>query len=195
MEKLIKIESTCVPVNIENIDTDQIIPARFLKATNREGFGDNLFRDWRYDKEGNPKPDFPLNNPKYKGQILVAGKNFGSGSSREHAAWAVADAGFKVVVSSFFADIFKGNALNNGILPIQVSEVFLKSLFEKIENNPDLLIDVDLEKQIIKTVSNGMAEHFEINEYKKDCLMNGFDDIDYLLNIKEEIVAFENASH
>ncbi len=195
MKKLINIESTCVPVNIENIDTDQIIPARFLKATNREGFGDNLFRDWRYDKEGNQKPDFPLNKPKYKGQILVAGKNFGSGSSREHAAWAVADAGFKVVVSSFFADIFKGNALNNGILPVQVSEVFLKSLFEKIEHNPDIVIGVDLEKQIIKTVSNGMAEHFEINEYKKDCLMNGFDDIDYLINIKEEIVAFENASH
>ncbi|RLD63721.1 MAG: 3-isopropylmalate dehydratase small subunit [Bacteroidetes bacterium] len=195
MEKLIKIESTCVPVNIENVDTDQIIPARFLKATSREGFGDNLFRDWRYDKEGNPKPDFPLNNPKYKGQILVAGKNFGSGSSREHAAWAVADAGFKVVVSSFFADIFKGNALNNGILPVQVSEVFLKSLFEKIEYNPDIVISVDLEKQIIKTVSNGMAEHFEINNYKKDCLINGFDDIDYLLNIKEEILAFENASN
>jgi len=195
MEKLINIESTCVPVNVENIDTDQIIPARFLKATNREGFGDNLFRDWRYDEEGNPKPDFPLNNTKYSGQILVAGKNFGSGSSREHAAWAVADYGFKVVVSSFFADIFKGNALNNGILPIQVSEVFLKSLFEKIENNTDLLIGVDLEKQIIKTVGNGMAEHFEINEYKKDCLMNGFDDIDYLLNIKEEIEAFEENSH
>ena len=193
MEKLINIESSCVPVNIENVDTDQIIPARFLKATDREGFGDNLFRDWRYDKEGNPKPDFPLNNPKYKGQILVAGKNFGSGSSREHAAWAVADAGFKVVVSSFFADIFKGNALNNGILPVQVSEVFLKSLFEKIEHNPDLQIAVDLEKQVIKTVGNGMAEHFEINEYKKGCLMNGFDDIDYLLNIKEEILAFENA--
>ena len=191
MEKLLEIKSSCVPVNIENIDTDQIIPARFLKATNREGFGDNLFRDWRYDKAGNPKPDFPLNNPKYKGQILVAGKNFGSGSSREHAAWAVADAGFKVVVSSFFADIFKGNALNNGILPVQVSEVFLKSLFEKIENNPDLQIAVDLEKQIIKTVDNEMEEHFEINEYKKGCLMNGFDDIDYLLNIKEEILAFE----
>ncbi|MEN8120301.1 MAG: 3-isopropylmalate dehydratase small subunit [Bacteroidota bacterium] len=191
MEKLIKIESTCIPVNVENIDTDQIIPARFLKATNREGFGENLFRDWRYDKKGNPKPDFPLNNPKYKGQVLVVGKNFGSGSSREHAAWAVADAGFKVVVSSFFADIFKGNALNNGILPVQVSEVFLKSIFEKIEHNPDQVIGVDLEKQIIKTVGNGMAEHFEINEYKKDCLINGFDDIDYLLNIKEEIVAFE----
>ncbi len=195
MEKLINIESSCVPVNIENIDTDQIIPARFLKATDRKGFGENLFRDWRYDKEGNPKADFPLNNPKYKGQILVAGKNFGSGSSREHAAWAVADAGFKVVVSSFFADIFKGNALNNGILPVQVSEVFLKSLFEKIEHNPNIVIGVDLEKQIIKTVGNGMAEHFEINAYKKDCLINGFDDIDYLLNIKEEILAFENSSH
>lgn len=195
MEKLINIESSCVPVNIENIDTDQIIPARFLKATDRKGFGDNLFRDWRYDKEGNPKPDFPLNNPKYKGQILVAGKNFGSGSSREHAAWAVADAGFKVVISSFFADIFKGNALNNGILPIQVSEVFLKSLFEKIQHNPDIIIGVDLEKQIVKTVGNGMAEHFEINEYKKDCLMNGFDDIDYLLNIKDEITAFEKSTN
>ena len=194
MEKLINIESSCVPVNIENIDTDQIIPARFLKATDRKGFGDNLFRDWRYDKEGNPKPDFPLNNPKYKGQILVAGKNFGSGSSREHAAWAVADAGFKVVISSFFADIFKGNALNNGILPIQVSEVFLKSLFEKIQHNPDIIVSVDLEKQIVKT-GNGMAEHFEINKYKKDCLMNGFDDIDYLLNIKEEITAFEKSSN
>jgi len=191
MEKLIKIESTCVPVNIENVDTDQIIPARFLKATDRKGFGDNLFRDWRYDKEGKLKEDFPLNNPKYKGDILVAGKNFGSGSSREHAAWAVADYGFKVVVSSFFADIFKGNALNNGILPVQVSEVFLKSLFEKIEHNPDIRLEVDLEKQIIRTVGNGMAEHFDINEYKKDCLLNGFDDIDYLLNIKEEIEAFE----
>lgn len=195
MKKLVKIESSCVPLNIENIDTDQIIPARFLKATKREGFGDNLFRDWRYDKKGKPKPDFPLNNAKYKGQILVAGKNFGSGSSREHAAWAVADAGFKVVVSSFFADIFKGNALNNGILPVQVSEIFLKSLFEKLENNPELVIAVDLEKQIIKTISNGMSEYFEINEYKKDCLMNGFDDIDYLLNIKDEILAFENTGH
>ena len=191
MEKIIKIESTCVPVNIENVDTDQIIPARFLKATDRKGFGDNLFRDWRYDKEGNPKPEFPLNNPKYKGEILVAGKNFGSGSSREHAAWAVADYGFKVVVSSFFADIFKGNALNNGILPVQVSELFLSSLFEKIEANPDIKLEVNLEKQIIRTVGNGMAEHFDINEYKKDCLLNGFDDIDFLLNIKEEIEAFE----
>lgn len=192
MEKLIKIQSTCIPVDIENVDTDQIIPARFLKATDRKGFGDNLFRDWRYDKEGNPKADFPLNNPKYKGEILVAGKNFGSGSSREHAAWAVADYGFKVVVSSFFADIFKGNALNNGILPVQVSEVFLKSLFEKIENNPDIKLEIDLEKQIIRTVGNGMAEHFDINEYKKGCLLNGFDDIDYLLNIKEEIEVFES---
>ncbi len=189
MEKLIKIKSTCVPVNIENIDTDQIIPARFLKATDKKGFGDNLFRDWRYDKEGNLKPDFPLNNPKYKGEILVAGKNFGSGSSREHAAWAVAGYGFRVVVSSFFADIFKNNALNNGVLPVQVSEVFLKSLFEKIEANPDIEVEVDLEKQVIKM--GGMAEHFDINEYKKECLMNGYDDIDYLLNIKDEIEAFE----
>ncbi len=189
MEKLVKIKSTCVPVNIENVDTDQIIPARFLKATDKKGFGDNLFRDWRYDKEGNPKPDFPLNNPKYKGEILVAGKNFGSGSSREHAAWAVAGYGFRVVISSYFADIFKNNALNNGVLPVQVSEVFLKSLFEKIEDNPDLEIEVNLEKQIVKM--GGMAEHFEINEYKKECLLNGYDDIDYLLNIKDEIEEFE----
>ncbi len=189
MEKLVKIKSTCVPVNIENIDTDQIIPARFLKATDKKGFGDNLFRDWRFDKEGNPKPDFPLNNPKYKGEILVAGKNFGSGSSREHAAWAVAGYGFRVVISSYFADIFKNNAMNNGVLPVQVSEVFLKSLFEKIEDKPDLEIEVDLEKQIVKM--GGMAEHFEINEYKKECLLNGYDDIDYLLNIKNEIEEFE----
>lgn len=189
MEKLIKIKSTCVPVNIENIDTDQIIPARFLKATDKKGFGDNLFRDWRFDKEGKPKPDFPLNNPKYKGEILVAGKNFGSGSSREHAAWAVAGYGFRVVISSYFADIFKNNAMNNGVLPVQVSEVFLKSLFEKIEDKPDLEIEVDLEKQIVQM--GGMAEHFEINEYKKECLLNGYDDIDYLLNIKNEIEAFE----
>jgi len=189
MEKLVKIKSSCVPVNIENIDTDQIIPARFLKATDKKGFGDNLFRDWRYDKEGNPKPDFPLNNPKYKGEILVAGKNFGSGSSREHAAWAVAGYGFRVVISSYFADIFRNNALNNGVLPVQVSEVFLKSLFEKIEDNPDLEVEVDLEKQIVKM--GGMAEHFEINEYKKECLLNGYDDIDYLLNIKDEIENYE----
>ncbi len=189
MEKLVKIKSTCVPVNIENIDTDQIIPARFLKATDKKGFGDNLFRDWRYDKAGNLKADFPLNNPKYKGEILVAGKNFGSGSSREHAAWAVAGYGFRVVISSFFADIFKNNALNNGVLPVQVSEIFLKSLFEKIEDNPDLEIEVDLEKQIVKM--GGMAEHFEISEYKKECLLNGYDDIDYLLNIKNEIEEYE----
>jgi 3-isopropylmalate/(R)-2-methylmalate dehydratase small subunit len=189
MEKLVKIISTCVPVNIENIDTDQIIPARFLKATDKKGFGDNLFRDWRYDKNGNPKADFPLNNPKYKGEILVAGKNFGSGSSREHAAWAVAGYGFRVVISSYFADIFKNNALNNGVLPVQVSEVFLKSLFEKIEDNPEIEVEVDLDKQIVKM--GGMAEHFEINEYKKECLMNGYDDIDYLLNIKDEIENYE----
>ncbi len=189
MEKLVKIKSTCVPVNIENVDTDQIIPARFLKATDKKGFGNNLFRDWRYDKDGKPKPDFPLNNPKYKGKILVAGKNFGSGSSREHAAWAVAGYGFRVVISSYFADIFKNNALNNGVLPVQVSEVFLKSLFEKIEDNPDLEIEVNLEKQIVQM--GGMAEHFEINEYKKECLLNGYDDIDYLLNIKDEIENYE----
>jgi 3-isopropylmalate/(R)-2-methylmalate dehydratase small subunit len=191
MEKIDKITSKCIPLNIENIDTDQIIPARFLKATDKKGFGDNLFRDWRYDKNGNPNPDFVLNQKKYSGQILVAGKNFGSGSSREHAAWAIAGYGFKVVVSSFFADIFKNNALNNGILPVQVSDDFLKLLFQKINENPDLLVEVDLKNQTIKTADNELNAKFDIDSYKKECLLNGLDDIDYLLNMKKEIEKFE----
>jgi len=192
MEKLDKIESTCVPVRISNIDTDQIIPARFLKAINREGFGDNLFRDWRYDSNNNPKADFPLNNPKYKGLILVAGKNFGCGSSREHAAWAITGAGFKVVVSSFFADIFKNNALNNGLLPVQVSDEFADALFEKINVDENTKVKIDVEAQTIKTADGKLSDSFEINSYKKNCLINGFDDIDYLLNIKEDIKAYES---
>jgi len=193
MEKLVKIESTCIPVNISNIDTDQIIPARFLKATSREGFGDNLFRDWRYNNDNSPKVDFPLNNKKYKGEILVAGKNFGCGSSREHAAWAIGGFGFKIVVSSFFADIFKGNALNNGILPVQVSDNFLAELFGKIEKDEKTVVVVDLENQSIQTKDGSLKEGFEINTYKKTCLLNGYDDIDYLLNIKTEIQAFEKS--
>jgi 3-isopropylmalate/(R)-2-methylmalate dehydratase small subunit len=193
MEKLNKIESTCVPVRISNIDTDQIIPARFLKATSREGFGDNLFRDWRFDSNNNPKADFTLNIQKYKGSVLVAGKNFGCGSSREHAAWAITGYGFKVVVSSFFADIFKNNALNNGLLPVQVSDKFLDLLFEKILKDEKTVVKVDLEAQIIKTADGSISESFEINAYKKNCLINGFDDIDYLLNIKDEIRAFEKS--
>ncbi|MBE9519389.1 MAG: 3-isopropylmalate dehydratase small subunit [Bacteroidetes bacterium] len=192
-EKFQTIESLAVPLPIENVDTDQIIPARFLKATTREGFGENLFRDWRFDKSGAPKEDFVLNNNTYTGNILVAGKNFGSGSSREHAAWAIHDYGFKVVVSSFFADIFKNNALNNGLLPVQVSESFLLTLFKAIESNPATQINVDLEAQRISIVASGASESFEINPYKKECLLNGYDDIDYLLSIKEKIVQFENS--
>jgi len=192
IEKFVTLESTCVPLPIENVDTDQIIPARFLKATTREGFGDNLFRDWRYDKSGNPKPDFVLNNPVYSGAILAGGKNFGSGSSREHAAWAIHGYGFKVVVSSFFADIFKNNALNNGILPVQVSEGFLAKLFELVEANPKAIIKVDLENQEISLPSIGIVERFDINPYKKKCLINGYDDIDYLLSITDEIKAWED---
>ncbi|MFN0049929.1 MAG: 3-isopropylmalate dehydratase small subunit [Cytophagales bacterium] len=184
-----KIQSRAVPIEIENIDTDQIIPARFLKSTSREGFGKNLFIDWRTNSDGSPKTDFPLNNAKYSGEILVAGKNFGCGSSREHAAWALADYGFKVVVSSFFADIFKGNALNNFILPIKVSDEFLAYTFEKINENPAIEMIVDLESQTF-TVA-GKSENFDINPYKKICLLNGYDDIDYLLNLKPEIEAFE----
>jgi 3-isopropylmalate/(R)-2-methylmalate dehydratase small subunit len=191
MERIDRIESGCVPLKVSNIDTDQIIPARFLKATNREGFGENLFRDWRYDNNGNPKSDFPLNNSQFNGKILVAGKNFGCGSSREHAAWALADYGFKVIVSSFFADIFKNNALNNGLLPVQVSESFLEDLFARIEAEPGLKVMVDLSQQLIKTTDNQLIENFEINDYKKQCLLNGFDDIDYLLSLKDEIFAFE----
>ena len=182
--------STTVPLSVENIDTDQIIPARFLKATTREGFGENLFRDWRYDAEGNPKPDFVLNNPTYQGKILIAGKNFGCGSSREHAAWALYDYGFRVVISSFFADIFKNNALNNALLPVQVSDAFLKKVFQLIENNPQAQVEVNLEKQTV-TLPDGTSETFDINPYKKACLINGYDDIDYLLSLKEEIRAFD----
>jgi 3-isopropylmalate/(R)-2-methylmalate dehydratase small subunit len=190
-----KILSTGVPINIENIDTDQIIPARFLKATSREGFGKNLFRDWRYenDDEKKPRMDFALNDPRFSGKILVAGKNFGCGSSREHAAWAIKDFGFDVVVSSFFADIFKNNALNNFCLPVTVSDEFLKELFNVIESRPSTQIQVDLEKQSIHFEGTNVTvkEKFEISPYKKTCLLNGYDDIDYLLSMKEEITAFE----
>lgn len=185
------IQSTAVPLNIENVDTDQIIPARFLKATSREGFGKNLFRDWRYnnDDENQPKKDFVLNNPTYKGKIFVAGRNFGCGSSREHAAWAIKDAGFDVVVSSFFADIFKNNALNNFLLPITVSDDFLQKLFKAIQENPNTSIEVSLDQQTIRF--NDEVASFEINSYKKTCLLNGYDDIDYLLSMKKEIETFE----
>lgn len=190
-----KIEGTAVPVNIENVDTDQIIPARFLKATNRDGFGKNLFRDWRYnnDDEAQPKADFVLNNPVYNGKILVAAKNFGCGSSREHAAWAIKDYGFDAVVSSFFADIFKNNALNNFLLPVQVTDDFLQGLFSAIEKNPQAEIEINLENQTITNKTTGETATFDINAYKKTCLMNGYDDIDYLLNMREEIAAFEAA--
>ncbi len=193
LEKFKTIESTCVPLQIDNVDTDQIIPARFLKATSREGFGDNLFRDWRYDKNNQPKKDFVLNNDKYSGDILVAGKNFGSGSSREHAAWAIYDYGFRVVVSSFFADIFRNNALNVGLLPVQVSESFLGKLFNQINMNPETKVSVDLENQKITILSSVEHENFEISSYKKTCLLNGYDDIDYLLSIRDKIDAFEKA--
>lgn len=191
MQPLQKVTSTFIPLTEENVDTDQIIPARFLKATTREGFGKNLFRDWRYynNDESQPKKDFVLNKPEYKGSILVAGKNFGCGSSREHAAWAILDYGFNVVVSSFFADIFKNNALNNGILPVQISDGFLSKIFE-LENGSTLSIDVD--KQTITIDKTGESEKFAINHYKKTCLLNGYDDIDYLINLKDEISRFEN---
>ena len=185
------IRSTCVPLPLENVDTDQIIPARFLKATDKEGFGDNLFRDWRYDKEGNLVKDFVLNKPEYGGCILVAGKNFGSGSSREHAAWAIAGYGFRVVVSSFFADIHKNNELNNFVLPVVVSEAFLQELFQSIQNNPKMLVTVDLPRQTVTNTATGRSEHFDINGYKKHCLMNGLDDIDYLVANKEKTEAWE----
>jgi 3-isopropylmalate/(R)-2-methylmalate dehydratase small subunit len=191
MEKFKTINSTYVPLPIENVDTDQIIPARFLKATTREGFGDNLFADWRYDKEGNPKSDFVLNDPTYTGEVLVAGKNFGSGSSREHAAWAIGGYGFKVVVSSFFADIFRNNALNNGILPVVVSEGFLSELFASVKSNPKATVTVNLVEQTITNNEAGRSETFEINPYKKDCLLNGLDDIDFLLSNKDKIEEFE----
>jgi len=193
IEKFHKLVSTVVPLPIENVDTDQIIPARFLKAVERKGFGDNLFRDWRYQKDGTPNPDFVLNNPRYSGQILVAGKNFGSGSSREHAAWAVYDAGFRVVVSSFFADIFKSNVLNNGLLPVQVPEAFLDEIFQIVEIDPTAKFEVDLESQTITILKAGISVNFDINPYKKECLLNGYDDIDFLLSLKKEISAFEQA--
>ena len=190
------IVSTCVPLPLENVDTDQIIPARFLKATDKKGFGENLFRDWRYNKDGSLKKDFVLNNPKYKGCILVAGKNFGSGSSREHAAWAIAGYGFRVVISSFFADIHKQNELNNFVLPVVVSDDFLKELFEEIEKNPDTLVEVDLPNQKVTNKTTGRTETFEINAYKKHCLMNGLDDIDYLLQNKEDTSVYrDNGLH
>ena len=199
LDKFINLSSTAIPLPIENIDTDQIIPARYLKATTREGFGKQLFYDWRYDTDGNPKADFALNSPIYAGQILVAGKNFGCGSSREHAAWAIYGAGFKVVVSSFFADIFRNNALNNGLLPVQVSESFLSKLFDAIKQDPKTQIQVNLEKQSIAIVASGetesesetQSETFEINSYKKECLLKGYDDVDYLISKHPEIEKFE----
>jgi 3-isopropylmalate/(R)-2-methylmalate dehydratase small subunit len=190
MKALKTIKSTFVPINIENIDTDQIIPARFLKATTRDGFGKNLFRDWRYenDDESKPKTSFPLNQSQYRGEILVAGKNFGCGSSREHAAWSILDYGFRAVVSSFFADIFKNNALNNGVLPVQVSDEFLQKIFQQ---GPDVTLTIDLAKQSITIDATGEAEEFDINNYKKTCLLNGYDDIDYLLSIKKDIEEYE----
>ncbi len=190
-EKFIKLVSQAVPLPIENIDTDQIIPARFLKATTREGFGDNLFRDWRFDSDNQPLKDFALNDSKYSGKILVAGKNFGCGSSREHAAWAIHDYGFKVVVSSFFADIFKNNALNNAVLPLVVSDAFLKELLDTLQANPKTEVTVDLENQTISF--NNKKESFEINAYKKTCLINGYDDIDYLISLNKEIKEYDLA--
>ncbi len=191
IDKFTTLRSSCIPMPIENVDTDQIIPARFLKATSKEGFGDNLFRDWRYNKQNQPIQGFVLNDPTYSGSILVGGKNFGSGSSREHAAWAIHGYGFKVVVSSFFADIFKNNALNNGILPVQVSAAFLEKIFKAVQVDPKTELEVNLEKQQITLVSSNESESFEINPYKKECLLNGYDDIDYLLSIRDKIEAFE----
>ncbi|MDD3079602.1 MAG: 3-isopropylmalate dehydratase small subunit [Paludibacter sp.] len=191
MEKFITLTSTVVPLPIENVDTDQIIPARFLKATDKNGFGDNLFADWRYNKDGSPKADFVLNNSAYSGSVLVAGKNFGSGSSREHAAWAVAGYGFKVVVSSFFADIFRNNALNNGVLPVIVSTEFLSEIFKAVNSDAKMTVTVDLENQTITNNATGTSESFEINPYKKECLLSGLDDIDYLLSKKDLIEAYE----
>ena len=193
IEKFQKLVSTVVPLPIENVDTDQIIPARFLKAVERKGFGENLFRDWRYKSDGTPNEDFVMNNPKYSGKILVAGKNFGSGSSREHAAWAVYDAGFRVVVSSFFADIFKSNVLNNGLLPVQVPEDFLNGIFNTVDGDPKAEFEVDLGRQTITNLKNGECTFFEINSYKKQCLLNGYDDIDYLISLNDKIIAYEQA--
>lgn len=190
-EKFTTIVSTCVPLPMENVDTDQIIPARFLKATSRDGFGDNLFRDWRFDSEGNPIKDFVLNDPTYTGCVLVAGKNFGCGSSREHAAWAIHDYGFRVVISSFFADIHKNNELNNFVLPVVVSESFLSELFDSIASNPATEVRVDLPTQTVTNLANGKSEHFDINAYKKQCLSEGLDDIEYLLSKRADIEAWE----
>jgi 3-isopropylmalate/(R)-2-methylmalate dehydratase small subunit len=193
MEKFIKLTSTVVPLPIENVDTDQIIPARFLKATDKNGFGDNLFADWRYNKDGSPKADFVLNNALYSGSILVAGKNFGSGSSREHAAWAIDGYGFKVIVSSFFADIFQNNALNNGVLPVVVSVEFLAEIFACVNADAKSTLTIDLQNQTITNNISGNSETFAINAYKKECLLNGLDDIDYLLSKKAQIEAYEAA--
>jgi 3-isopropylmalate/(R)-2-methylmalate dehydratase small subunit len=193
MKKFTTLTTRAVPLDIENVDTDQIIPARFLKTTDRLGFGDNVFRDWRYNKNGDSNSDFILNNTNYSGSILIAGDNFGCGSSREHAAWALVDYGFKVIVSSFFADIFKENALNNGLLPVQVSSKFLKKLLQEIKLNPNIQINVNLETQIIKIDGTQDAEEFKIDAYKKTCMINGYDDIDYLLSKRESIETFENS--
>ena len=189
-DKFIKLTNTAVPLPIENVDTDQIIPARFLKATERKGFGDNLFRDWRFNQDNTPKEDFVLNNETYTGKILVGGKNFGSGSSREHAAWAIYDYGFRCVISSFFADIFKNNCLNIGVLPVQVSEAFLADIFKAVEANPEVQITVNLEDQTVSLEGSETKESFDINSYKKENMKNGFDDIDYLLNIGDDIATF-----
>ncbi|MFV0538355.1 MAG: 3-isopropylmalate dehydratase small subunit [Dysgonomonas sp.] len=194
MEKFQTLTSTYVPLPIENVDTDQIIPARFLKATDKEGFGDNLFADWRYNKDGSPKADFVLNNSTYSGQILVAGKNFGSGSSREHAAWAIAGYGFRAVVSSFFADIFRNNALNNGVLPVIVTPEFLAEILSAVNADPKVTLTIDLEKQTITNNATGKSESFDINPYKKECLLKGLDDIDYLLSKKEMTQKYETNS-
>lgn len=193
MKKITIIKSTAIPLSLENIDTDQIIPARFLKVISREGFGENLFRDWRYDEKGKEKKEFVLNNPTYTGEILIAGHNFGCGSSREHATWALTDYGFTVIISSFFADIFRGNALNNGLLPLQVSDKILATLFSEIKKNQKLVFTIDLKKQKLICPEIGIKESFDINPYKKICLINGYDDIDYLLSMKNKIINFEIA--
>ena len=193
-DKFIDLTSTAVPLPIENIDTDQIIPARFLKATKRVGFGDNLFRDWRYDENNNIKESFVLNNNSYSGKILIAGKNFGSGSSREHAAWAIYDYGFRCVISSFFADIFRNNCLNVGVLPVQVSPTFLEKIFQAVHEKPETDINVNLKKQKVSITDIELSENFEINEYKKNNMLNGFDDIDYLLEMKDSIIEFSKNS-
>ena len=194
MKRFELITSSVVPLNMEDVDTDQIIPARFLKGTSREGFGKLLFYDWRYDSNNHPKPDFILNNTNYKGEILVAGKNFGCGSSREHAAWAISDYGFRVVISSFFADIFKNNALNNGLLPVQVSQQFLDTIFNEVSKNKNLEITINLPEQYIELKDLNLKESFDINVYKKTCLINGYDDIDYVLTMKDKIEAYEKTS-